>query len=410
MPQERGRARSDDRGGFRASITVDGARTQPRAASAEAVEVRLHAVERDFALEAAEAQREVLHAVSWSAAAEAWLVTAGHSPATRQGYRKRIRSLEKVARWWTSPIAATNTADLQRLLDGLRTRSGTPASPSIKRACLAVLRGAVSIALRHPEFGLLSDPTTSLHVTWASGKSTSTVSLLSSEADHVLDVATDRGEALRWLLALHLGLRPAEALALEDDDLADEGDIHVIRVQAVLVRLSATPTTAATWVRQTTAVKRTIPIEPASRIGQSLTAHLEALSVRRRTQPAPTAKQVRESQERALAFGRAVRAGAFGPAELRLPSGLLFPHPSDVTRPMPDDRDAAAWRSLLAETEAAYRPRSAARFYAEQRLLEQLGDDNVAAAVLGTTPQTLLRRHPTVLTTRMRSAMRRITP
>ncbi|MBS3180018.1 MULTISPECIES: hypothetical protein [unclassified Pseudoclavibacter] len=77
---------------------------------------------------------------------------------------------------------------------------------------------------------------------------------------------------------------------------------------------------------------------------------------------------------------------------------------------MPDDRDAAAWRSLLAEAEAAYRPRSAARFYAEQRLLEQLGDDNVAAAVLGTTPQTLLRRHPTVLTTRMRSAMRRITP
>lgn len=71
-----------------------------------------------------------------------------------------------------------------------------------------------------------------------------------------------------------------------------------------------------------------------------------------------------------LFVGRAVRTGTFGPADLRLPANLLFPHPTDVTRPVPDDRDAAAWRALLAEAEVAFRPRSAARFYAEQRLLE----------------------------------------
>lgn len=408
MRSDAGGVGPDSRGGFRASITRDGVRTQPRGASVEAVTIRLHAVERDSELEAVEAQREVLHAASWSVAAEVWLATAGHAPATREGYRKRIRSLARLAPWWSTPITSTNPIELQRLLDGLRTRTGTPASASIRRGCLAVLRGTVSIALRHPEFGLLSDPTASLHITGASEESTSTLSLSSSEAYRVLEAAAVHSSGLRWLLGLHLGVRPSELLALEDDDLIEEGGTLLIRVRATLVRLPSTATTPTTWARQTTAAERVIPVEPDSQIGQAITAHREALAARRRAQPAPTAKQAREQQAQTLAFGRAVRAGAFGPAELRLPTGLLFPHPADVTRPTPDDRDAAAWRALLADAGVDYRPRSAARLYAEHRLLEQLADDAVAAAILGTTPATLLRRHPGVLSDRLRSAMRRM--
>lgn len=374
----------------------------------EAVEVRLHAVERDFELEAAEAQREALHAASWAAAAEVWLATAGHAPSTRDGYRKRIRNLAAVAPWWQSPISATAPAELQRLLDGLRTRAGAPASASIRRGCLAVLRGAASTAHRYPEFGLLVDPTVGLRITPVQSRKSSTEPLTEAEVERLVAAASHRGEALRWLLALHLGLRPTEVLALENYDLSDEGDIHVVHVRATLVRLPSTQTTPATWARQSAQAERTIPIEPSSRIGQALAAHRATLATRRRAQPAPTAKQLREQQTRALAFGRAVRAGSFGPAELRLPQNLLFPHPADVTRPTPDDRDAAAWRALLAEAGVEYRPRSAARAYAEQRLLEQLADDAVAAAILGTTPATLLRRHPGVLSDRLRSAMRRM--
>ena len=408
MQREHGGVRSDDRGGFRASVTRNGVRVQLRGSSAEAVEVRLRAVDRDVELEAAESEREALHAVSWSAAAEIWLATAGHAPSTREGYRKRIRSLAKAAPWWATPIAATSLTEVQRLLDRLRTRSGTPASPSIKRACLAVLRGAASVAMRHSEFGVLANPTAGIRLSNVLAAPTRLSDFSANAAERILEVAAGRGEEVRWLLGLHLGLRPPEILALQDDDLTDEGGTNLIRVRATLVRLPATPTTPATWARQTAAAERVIPIEPDSRIGQALAVHRETLAVRRRAQPAPTTKQVRERQANALAFGRAVRAGSFGPAELRLPQNLLFPHPADVARPVPDDRDAASWRSLLAEAEAAYRPRSAARFYAEQRLLEQLGDDNVAAAILGTTPATLLRRHPSVLSTRVRSAMRRM--
>lgn len=408
MPQERGRVRSDDRGGFRASVTSDGVRVQPRGASVEVVQVRLHTVDRDAELEAAENRREVLHAASWSAAAEAWLATAGHAPATRDGYRKRIRSLAKLAPWWNAPIAYLSAAELQRFLDGLRTRSGSPASSSIRRACLAVLRGAATTALRYPEFGIITDPTVGLRITPVQSRKSSTEPLTEAEVERLVAAASHRGEALRWLLALHLGLRPTEALALENYDLSDEGDIHVVHVRATLVRLPSTQTTPATWARQSAQAERVIPIESASQMGQALLAHLESLAARRRAQPSPTARHVREQQAHALAFGRAVRIGTFGPSELRLPANLLFPHPADATRPLPDDRDASAWRSLLAEAGVEYRPRSAARHYAERRLLELLGDDAVAAAVLGTTPATLLRRHSTVLSTRLRSAMRRM--
>lgn len=411
MRRDAGGVSSDSRGGFRASITRDGVRTQPRGASVEAVSVRLHAVDRDVELEAAENRREQLRAVSWEAAAEVWLTMAGHAPATRDGYRKRMRTLARVAPWWTSPVATTTHADVQRFLDGLRTRAGSPASSSIRRGCLAVLRGAAAAAVRYSQFGVVTDPTAGLRISAGPSPKPSADTFTGSEVERIFVAAARRDQELRWLLALHFGLRASEALALEDDDLADEGDSQVIRVRATLVRLSATPTVTATWARQSAqAEQRIIPIEVESRIGQALAVRREVLTARRRARPAPTAKQVRESQGRALAFGRAVRAGAFGPAELRLPSGLLFPHPVDVTRPTPDDRDAATWRALLSDAGVAFRPRSAARLYAERRLLELLDDDAVAAAVLGTTPETLLRRHPDVLSTRMRSAMRRITP
>ncbi|PPF44126.1 hypothetical protein C5B85_10800 [Pseudoclavibacter sp. AY1F1] len=396
---------ADDGTGWRGSITLGGQRHQRRGQSAAEVERKLAGLRIVTQLDADQAAADALAELAWQAALDSYLATSSPTPATAASYRKIARAHIEHAPFWSRPVAAATPAEIEAYVATLSRRDGHQASRATREAVLSLLRRVGEHAANVAHFGVKRSPVAGIRLP-APPAAAPTPQLTPEQVDQLLEAAgaISTRARVRWGLALELGLRSSEALALTASDIEQATKTLRLRIAGTLVRLPASPHHPAAWVRRELAQPRTFPIPRSSNLGHAIAQHLGDLADRRAATTLPPRLLV-ERADLLVGIGRgaAERGEA---ATYSLPSDWLLPRQRRLDLPTTEDSDRRAWHRLLTAVDLPAMPRRAARRAAGARL-HRLGCDPLGvAAVLGEAGARAMARHPDELTQRSAAVLR----
>lgn len=394
-----------DKGNWRGSITLGGQRHLRRGATAEEVERKLATLRVVTQLDADQAAADALAELAWGAALDAYLATSSPSPATASSYRKIARAHIENAPFWSMPVAAATSAEIEAFVATLARRDGHPASRATRESVLSLLRRVGEHASNVAHFGVQRSPVVGIRLP-AHPPATPSPQLTPEQVDDLLEAAaaTSTQARIRWGLALELGLRSGEALALTTSDVEQAAKVIYLRATGTLVRLPASAHHSAAWVRRELNQPRTLAIPRSSNLGHAIAQHLGDLADRRAVSTLPSQLLV-ERADLLVGVGRAAieRGDAAG---YSLPSDWLLPRARRLDLPTTEDSDRRAWHQLLAAVDLSLMPRRSARRAAGARLHQLSRDPLGAAAVLGEAGAWAMARHEDELTQRSAAVLR----
>lgn len=397
MPREaaaHGSIRGDKKTGFRGTITIDGQRRFARGAKKSVVQAKLDAYLEAAATEKARLELDEFKAQTWGAAFEGWIASGAHTVTTVQGHKKLVNGLLSKSDWWPKPIAETTTAEINEWVNTLTNKRGEIASMNTKNMVLSISKKTAAFALRTGAFGISTNPTLAVEVV-RRGLPAHIESMSRAESDAVISAAArdSARSAARWSLALHYGLRPAEALALRLSDIDVEPEWIRVTVQGTLVRVAGNKFTETLWVHQkgtkTRAGTRVIPVPRDSTAGAHLLTHLDKLASARAAAPL-RADQVAYLQAQRSGLRQTIAEGLAGTViedrPLTLPTDWVFPHPDHLYMPHPHDSDRALWQRTCKDAGFAVAPsRYVARHTAATHMLNSGVDDIAVSEIMGHT-------------------------
>lgn len=396
---------ADDGTGWRGSITLGGQRHQRRAQSAAEVERKLASLRVVTQLDADQAAADALAALAWGAGLDSLLAATSPSPATAASYRKIARAHIEHAPFWSRPVAAATPAEIEDYLSTLTRQDGHAASRATREAVLSLLRRVGEHAANVAHFGVQRSPVVGIRLP-AHPPATPSPQLAPEQVDQLLEAAaaTSTSSRIRWGLALELGLRSGESLALTTADVEQTTKALRLTVAGTLVRLPASAHHPAAWVRRELAQPRVLVIPRSSDLGHAIVLHLGYLADLRAATLLPPQLHV-ERADLLVGVGRAAleRGDA---AVYSLPSGWLFPRQRRADLPSTEDGDRRAWHRLLAAVDLPPMPRRSARRAAAARLHQISGDPLGAAAVLGEAGARAMARHEDELAQRSAAVLR----
>lgn len=400
-----GSAQPADDGAWRGSITLGGQRHQRRGQSAAEVERKLASLRVVTQLDADQAAADALAALAWGAGLDSLLAATSPSPATAASYRKIARAHIEHAPFWSRPVAAATPAEIEAYIATLARRDGQQVSRATREAVLSLLRRVGEHAAKTPHFGVQRSPVAGVRL--PASPTVAPMPLLTSEhVDSLLEAAgaISTSNRLRWGLALELGFRSGEALALSAADIEQTAKTIQLRVGGTLVRLPATAHHPAAWVRRELSLSRMLAIPRTSGLGNALVQHLGDLADRRATATLPPQLHV-ERANLLVGVGRAAieRADA---STYSFPSDWLLPRTRRLDLPTTEDSDRRAWHRLFAAADLPAMPRRAARRAASARLHQRSGDPLGVAAVLGEAGAKAMARHEDELNQRSQAVLR----
>lgn len=391
--------------GWRGSITLGGQRHQRRGQSAAEVERKLASLRVVTQLDADQVAADALAELSWGAALDSLLAASSPTPATASSYRKLVRAHLSPAPFWSRPVAAATPAEIETFVSTLARRDGHPASRATRESVLSLLRRVGEHASKVPHFGVQRSPVAGVRLP-ASPAATPAQQLTAEQVELLLEAASadSTSSRLRWGLALELGLRSGEALALTAADIEQAAKVIYLRVAGTLVRLPATAHHPAAWVRRELSLSRMLAIPRASDLGRALVQHLGDLADRRATATLPPQLHV-ERADLLVGVGRAALERGDSSA-YSLPSDWLLPRTRRLDLPTTEDGDRRAWHRLLTAVGLPPMPRRAARRAAGARLHRLGGDPLGVAAVLGEAGARAMARHEDELDQRSTAVLR----
>lgn len=392
-------------GAWRGSITLGGQRHQRRGATADEVQRKLAGLRIVTQLDADQAAADALAELAWGAALDAYLAATSPSPATAASYRKLARAHLSPAPFWSRPVAAATSAEIEAYVATLARRDGHPASQATRESVLSLLRRVGEHAAHTPHFGVQRSPVAGVRLPSPS-PATPAPQLAPEQVEQLLEAAaaTSTSSRVRWGLALELGLRSGEALALTTSDVEQAAKVIYLRAAGTLIRLPATAHHPSAWVRRELAQPRVLAIPRTSDLGHALAQVLGDLADLRAATLLPPQLLV-ERANLLVGVGRAaIERGDV--ATYSFPSDWLLPCQRRADLPTAEASDRRAWHRLLASVDLPAIPRRAARRAASARLHQRSGDPLGVASVLGETGARAMARHEDELAQRSTAVLR----
>lgn len=390
---------------WRGSITLGGQRHQRRGATADEVTRKLATLRVVTQLDADQAAADALAELSWGAALDSLLAATSPTAATAVSYRKLARAHLSPAPFWSRPVAAATSAEIEAYVATLARRDGHPASQATRESVLSLLRRVGEHAAHTPHFGVQRSPVAGVRLP-VHPPATPARQLTPEQVERLLEAAaaTSTASRVRWGLALELGLRSSEALALTASDIEQATKTFRLRVASTLVRLPASAHHPAVWVRRELSQPRTLAVPRTSDLGHAIVQHLGDLADSRATTTLPPQLHV-ERADLLVGVGRAALERGDSSA-YSLPGDWLLPRQRRFDLPTTEDADRRAWHRLLAAVDLPPAPRRSARRAAAARLHQISRDPLGVAAVLGEAGARAMARHEDELDQRSTAVLR----